>query len=249
MSIQGTENIISIKNLIKDFYIGDIVVHALRRIDIDIKKGEFVAIMGTSGSGKTTLLNIIGCLDKPTNGDYFLDNINVKNFSKNQLAELRNKKLGFVFQTYNLLPRTTALENVELPLLYSNTISHKKRKEKAIKALETVGLVDRMYHMPNQLSGGQQQRVAIARALVNNPVIVLADEPTGNLDTRTSFDIMDVFQKLNDKGITIALVTHESDIAEFATKNIKIKDGKIYKEYEVKNRKNANEILAKLPLD
>jgi putative ABC transport system ATP-binding protein len=205
--------------------------------------------MGASGSGKSTMLNIIGCLDKPTGGDYILDSTNISDLNKNQLAALRNIKLGFVFQTYNLLPRTTALENVELPLLYNKLIKSKERREKAKNALESVGLIDRMYHKPNQLSGGQQQRVAIARSLVNDPVVILADEATGNLDTRTSFEIMSLFQDLNNKGRTIVFVTHESDIARCATRNVIFKDGIILRESLVQDRINAQEMLASIPVE
>jgi putative ABC transport system ATP-binding protein len=193
------------------------------------------------------MLNILGCLDKPTSGDYFLDGVNVNTMDKDALARLRNKKLGFVFQSYNLLPRTTALENVELPLFYNSRVKGKERLERSVNALEAVGLKDRMDHMPNQLSGGQQQRVAIARSLVNNPVLILADEPTGNLDTRTSFEIMELFQDLNDKGRTIIFVTHETDIARFAKRNVLFRDGKIQKELMVTERLNAREILKTLP--
>jgi putative ABC transport system ATP-binding protein len=202
--------------------------------------------MGTSGSGKSTLLNILGCLDRPTSGEYYIDGTAVSQRSKDELSTLRNRKIGFVFQSYNLLARTSALENVELPLLYNNTISSKERKERAIKALEQVGLQDRMYHMPNQLSGGQQQRVAIARALVNDPVILLADEATGNLDTRTSYEIMSLFQSLNAEGKTIAFVTHESDIAVFTNRTIMLRDGHIVKDEPVQP-KSAREALGALP--
>jgi putative ABC transport system ATP-binding protein len=215
---------------------------------MDIMEGEFVAIMGTSGSGKSTMLNILGCLDKPTDGEYLLDNVNMGELNKNQLARLRNDKLGFVFQSYNLLPRTTALENVELPLYYNTQIRAKERRERAMHALDQVGLSDRFHHMPNQLSGGQQQRVAIARSLVNDPVVILADEATGNLDTRTSYEIMDLFQKLNGKGKTIVFVTHEADIARFMTKNIVFRDGRIQKETNVTNRFNASEMIKQLPV-
>jgi putative ABC transport system ATP-binding protein len=241
--------IIEIKHLRKDYHVGEVTVHALRGVDMIIHEGEFVAIMGASGSGKSTMLNILGCLDKPTSGDYLLDGINVNTMNKDALAKLRNKKLGFVFQSYNLLARTTALENVELPLFYNSSIRSKERKQAAINALEAVGLTDRMHHMPNQLSGGQQQRVAIARSLVNNPVLILADEPTGNLDTRTSFEIMELFQDLNEKGRTIVYVTHEPDIAKFATRNIMFRDGKIQRENYVTDRLSAKEILRTLPVE
>ena len=241
-------NIISVKQLKKDYYVGEVTVHALRKVDMDINTGEFVAIMGASGSGKSTMLNILGCLDKPTEGDYLLDGINMGKLNKNQLARLRNNKLGFVFQSYNLLPRTTALENVELPLYYNPKMKTKERKERAMHALDQVGLSDRSHHMPNQLSGGQQQRVAIARSLVNDPVVILADEATGNLDTRTSYEIMELFQELNAKGKTIVFVTHEPDIARFMTRNIIFRDGKIVKESMVTERLNATELIAKLPV-
>jgi putative ABC transport system ATP-binding protein len=242
-------SIIEIKNLRKDYHVGEVTVHALRGVELKINEGEFVAIMGASGSGKSTMLNIIGCLDKPTSGDYLLDGINVNTMNNDALARFRNKKLGFVFQAYNLLARTTALENVELPLFYNPKIRSRERKEAALRALEAVGLTDRMHHMPNQLSGGQQQRVAIARSLVNDPVLILADEPTGNLDTRTSFEIMELFQDLNDKGRTIVYVTHETDIARFATRNITFRDGKIQRESIISERLNAREILKTLPVE
>jgi putative ABC transport system ATP-binding protein len=241
--------IIEITNLKKDYHIGEVTVHALRGIDLKIQEGEFVAIIGVSGSGKSTMLNILGCLDKPTIGDYLLDGVNINTLNKKELARLRNRKLGFVFQSYNLLARTTALENVELPLFYNTKIKSRERKEAALMALEAVGLMDRIHHMPNQLSGGQQQRVAIARSLVNNPVLILADEPTGNLDTRTSFEIMELFQKLNEKGRTIVYVTHEPDIARAATRNVIFRDGKIQRESIVSERANATEILKSLPVE
>ncbi len=244
-----TKTIIEIKGLRKDYHIGEVTVHALRGIDMKIEAGEFVAVMGASGSGKSTMLNILGCLDTPTKGDYYLDGVNIRTLSKDDLARLRNQKLGFVFQAYNLLPRTTALENVELPLFYNPKIRSKERMERALKALEAVGLTDRMHHMPNQLSGGQQQRVAIARSLVNDPVMILADEPTGNLDTRTSFEIMELFQDLNKRGRTIVYVTHEPDIAKFATRNIVFRDGQILRENMVTERLFAAEILKTLPVE
>jgi putative ABC transport system ATP-binding protein len=224
-------------------------VHALKGIEMAVNEGEFVAIMGASGSGKSTMLNIIGCLDKPTEGKYILDGTNISDLNKNQLAALRNRKLGFVFQTYNLLPRTTALDNVELPLLYNSNVKARERKERAKNAIESVGLTDRMYHKPNQLSGGQQQRVAIARSLVNDPVVILADEATGNLDTRTSYEIMALFQDLNKQGKTIVFVTHEPDIARCATRNIIFKDGLILRETLVKDRIDALEMLASIPVE
>lgn len=241
------ETIIEIKNLRKDYHVGEVTVHALRGVDMKIEKGEFLAIMGVSGSGKSTMLNILGCLDTPTNGQYFLDSTDVKTLNKDELAKLRNLKLGFVFQAYNLLARTTALENVELPLFYNSKIRSKERRERSIAALEAVGLADRMDHMPNQLSGGQQQRVAIARSLVNDPVLILADEPTGNLDTRTSIEIMELFQDLNENGRTIVYVTHEADIAKFATRNVLFRDGKIQKELIVTDRLFAKDILKTIP--
>jgi putative ABC transport system ATP-binding protein len=242
-----SNTIIEIRHLKKDYHVGEVTVHALRGVDLQISRGEFVAIMGVSGSGKSTMLNILGCLDKPTSGDYLLDGVNVNTMNKDELARLRNKKLGFVFQSYNLLPRTTALENVELPLFYNSRVKSKERLERSVNALEAVGLKSRMGHMPNQLSGGQQQRVAIARSLVNDPVLILADEPTGNLDTRTSYELMELFQDLNDKGRTIVFVTHEPDIARFAKRNVLFRDGKIQKEQMVTERLNAREILKTLP--
>ncbi len=241
--------IIEVINLKKYFEVGDMVVQALKGVNLKIMKGEFVAIMGASGSGKSTMLNILGCLDKPTAGEYKLDGISVADLSRNQLAELRNEKLGFVFQSYNLLTRTSALENVELPLFYNDRIKSKERKERAIAALESVGLADRMHHMPNQLSGGQQQRVAIARSLVNDPVVILADEATGNLDTKTSYEIMELFQRLNsDKGKTIVFVTHEADIARLTSRNIIFRDGWVIKEQIVEDRLIASEMLKSLPV-
>lgn len=243
------KTIIEVKNLRKDFQVGDVIVHALRGINITIEEGEFVAIMGTSGSGKSTMLNILGCLDKPTSGEYLLDEMDISEMSKTQLALLRNRKLGFVFQSYNLLPRTSAIENVELPLLYNSTIKAKERKRIAIDAIKSVGLSSRMYHSPNQMSGGQQQRVAIARSLVNDPVVIFADEATGNLDTRTSYEIMALFQDLNKQGKTIVFVTHEPDIARFATRNIIFRDGHIIKEQLVSDRLDAHELLNNSPKD
>jgi putative ABC transport system ATP-binding protein len=211
--------LIILDKLVKTYVLGDYEIHALRGIDLIIKEGEFVAIMGPSGSGKSTLMNILGCLDRPTSGRYVLDSLDVSSLNRDQLAEIRNKKLGFVFQSFNLLSRTSAIENVELPLLYNGN-STKDKYQKAIKALEMVGLRDRANAVPNQLSGGQQQRVAIARALINEPAIILADEPTGNLDTRTSIEVMDILQMLNNNGITIVLITHEPDIASYPVETL-----------------------------
>ncbi|WP_053975865.1 ABC transporter ATP-binding protein [Mangrovimonas xylaniphaga] len=241
------KRIIEIEDLKRSFVMGNEVVHALKGISFDIKEGEFVTIMGSSGSGKSTMLNILGCLDKPSAGDYGLDGMLTNEMSKNQLAKIRNHKIGFIFQSYNLLARTTALENVELPLMYNSSVSSTERKESAISALNKVGLQERMYHTPAQLSGGQQQRVAIARALVNNPVVILADEATGNLDTRTSYEIMALFQDLNRQGKTIVFVTHEPDIAEFSQRTIVLKDGKIIKDALNSNVKDASEMLSLLP--
>jgi len=222
---------------------GDVEVNALRGINLRIDESEFVAVMGTSGSGKSTFMNILGCLDEPTSGEYYLDGENVGELSKDSLAKLRNLKIGFVFQSFNLLSRTSALENVELPLLYNSAISAKDRKERALKALQAVGLSDRAHHLPNQLSGGQQQRVAIARALVNDSVVIMADEPTGNLDSKTSVEVMEIFQNLNKKGITIVLVTHEPDIAAFTTRNVWFKDGSIIKDFRIEHPMVATEVL------
>ncbi|MCQ2265217.1 MAG: ABC transporter ATP-binding protein [Bacteroidales bacterium] len=225
--------ILKITNLKRIFRVGNEDVHALNGVTFSIERGEFVSIMGTSGSGKSTLLNILGCLDRPSEGEYCIDGLAVSSLSKKELSTLRNRKIGFVFQNYNLLARTTAVENVELPLMYNSEVSSKERRERAIEALVAVGLENRLMHMPNQMSGGQQQRVAIARALVNDPVILLADEATGNLDTRTSYEIMSLFQDLHDKGKTIAFVTHEPDIAVFTTRTIKLRDGKIIEDVSV----------------
>ncbi len=242
------KTIIKIDKLRREFIMGSEIVHALKGISFEIDEGEFVSIMGASGSGKSTLLNILGCLDKPTSGNYYLDSISVSELSKNELSTIRNRKIGFVFQSYNLLPRTSALENVELPLLYNHTISNKERSEMAIHALEQVGLTDRMGHTPSQLSGGQQQRVAIARALVNDPVMLLADEATGNLDTKTSYEIMNLFQELHAKGKTIVFVTHEPDIAVFTNRTIMLRDGLIIKDAAVKTT-SATAALESLPVN
>jgi putative ABC transport system ATP-binding protein len=243
------KTIIEVKNLKKEYDLGEVKVHALRGINLEIKEGEFVAIMGTSGSGKSTMLNILGCLDRPSSGEYIINGVPMNNLNKNELAGLRNTKLGFVFQSYNLLSRTSALENVELPLFYNPKIKAKERRERAITALESVGLADRMHHMPNQLSGGQQQRVAIARSLVNDPVVILADEATGNLDTRTSYEIMALFQKLNEEGKTIVFVTHEPDIARFTSRQVIFRDGHVISKELVKDRLSAAKMLAELPVE
>lgn len=238
--------IIKVNDLRRTFEVGSEKVHAVKGISFSIRQGEFVSIMGTSGSGKSTLLNILGCLDTPTAGEYYIDGMAVGKRTKDELSTIRNRKIGFVFQSYNLLSRTSALENVELPLLYNNEISASERRRRAVLALEQVGLQDRMDHMPNQLSGGQQQRVAIARALVNDPVIILADEATGNLDTRTSYEIMNLFQRLNADGKTIAFVTHESDIAAFTGRTIMLRDGHIQKDRAVETR-SAQQAIDALP--
>ena len=242
-----SKEIIKIENLKRDFIMGTETVHALRDVSFTIKEGEFVTIMGSSGSGKSTLLNILGCLDQPTSGIYEIDGVRVKEHSKNALATIRNEKIGFIFQSYNLLARTSALENVELPLLYNSKVSTEDRKKRAVNTLRMVGLEDRMDHTPSQLSGGQQQRVAIARSLVNNPVMILADEATGNLDTRTSYEVMSLFQELNKQGITIAFVTHESDIAAFSSRTVVLRDGHIIEDSQNANIQSASEELAKLP--
>jgi putative ABC transport system ATP-binding protein len=244
-----TNKILSIQNLKREFRMGAETVHALKGVSFDVEAGEFVTIMGSSGSGKTTMLNMLGCLDKPSDGAYLLDGVDVGKLSRNELAVLRNHKIGFVFQAYNLLARTTALENVELPLLYNSAISSKMRHERAVKALQAVKLGDRLDHLPNQLSGGQQQRVAIARALVNEPVMILADEATGNLDTRTSYEIMALFQELNQQqGKTIVFVTHEPDIAAFSSRTITLKDGKVVKDNRNEHVRSARDMLAALPV-
>ena len=239
--------LISVRHLTKTYEMGDVEVHALRGVSIDVHRGEFLAIMGASGSGKSTFMNIIGCLDVPTKGEYTLDGVNVGQLSRDRLARIRNEKIGFVFQGFNLLSRTSALENVELPMFY-RSLSNKVRRDKAMEALRVVGLADRSHHLPNQLSGGQQQRVAIARALVNDPSIILADEPTGNLDSRTSVEVMEILQKLNNNGITVMLVTHENDIAEFALRNVVFKDGKVKRDFPVEKRRDAAEQLKTMPV-
>ncbi|MFI5203346.1 MAG: ABC transporter ATP-binding protein [Flavobacteriales bacterium] len=240
--------VIEIQKLSRTFFAGSTPVRALRDISFKVEQGEFVAIMGHSGSGKSTLLNILGCLDKPNKGTYKLNGIDVSGMLPNDLASVRNTLIGFIFQSYNLLPRTTALENVELPLLYNPKIGAKERKKRATDALTEVGLADRINHKPNELSGGQQQRVSIARALVNNPVVIFADEPTGNLDTRTSFQIMDQFQKLNNAGKTIVIVTHEHDIALCCKRMVFFKDGEIIKDETITDRFIAEEKLKEMPV-
>lgn len=239
--------VIELQNIKRNFQVGDETVHALRGVSFTIREGEFVTIMGTSGSGKSTLLNTLGCLDTPTSGEYLLDGISVRTMSKPQRAVLRNRKIGFVFQSYNLLPKTTAVENVELPLMYNSSVSASERRRRAIEALQAVGLGDRLEHKSNQMSGGQMQRVAIARALVNNPAVILADEATGNLDTRTSFEILVLFQKLHAEGRTIIFVTHNPEIAQYSSRNIVLRDGQIKDDTINTQTQNAAEALAALP--
>jgi putative ABC transport system ATP-binding protein len=239
--------VIQLQDIHKTYHTGEVDVHAVRGVTLDIAQGEFVALMGASGSGKSTMMNIIGCLDRPTGGKYLLDGIDVSQLDRDVLADIRNQKIGFVFQGFNLLARTTALENVELPMLYTRQrLSGSSQRERALKALDTVGLADRADHKPNQLSGGQQQRVAIARALSNEPSLLLADEPTGNLDTRTSIDIMGVFQKLNDLGMTIVMVTHELDIAQYTKRMVVMRDGKVVGDTAVAKRLSAASELRRL---
>lgn len=240
--------VIELKDVKRDFIVGDEKVNALRGVSFKIHEGEFVTIMGTSGSGKSTLLNQLGCLDTPTSGEYLLDGVSVRTMSRRERAVLRNRKIGFVFQSYNLLPKTTAVENVELPLMYNSRISAKERQKRSIEALETVGLGDRLYHKSNQMSGGQMQRVAIARALVNNPAVLLADEATGNLDTRTSFEILVLFQELHAQGRTIIFVTHNPEIAQYSSRNITLRDGQIKSDTLNSNILSAKEALSKIPL-
>lgn len=239
--------VIELQNIKRNFQVGDETVHALRGVSFTIRESEFVTIMGTSGSGKSTLLNTLGCLDTPTSGEYLLDGISVRTMSKPQRAVLRNRKIGFVFQSYNLLPKTTAVENVELPLMYNSSVSASERRRRAIEALQAVGLGDRLEHKSNQMSGGQMQRVAIARALVNNPAVILADEATGNLDTRTSFEILVLFQKLHAEGRTIIFVTHNPEIAQYSSRNIVLRDGQIKDDTINTQIQNAAEALAALP--
>lgn len=249
--MEGNEQkkvVIELQNVKRNFIVGDEVVHALRGVSFKIHEGEFVTIMGTSGSGKSTLLNQLGCLDTPTSGEYILDGVHVRTMKRRDRAVLRNRKIGFVFQNYNLLPKTTAVENVELPLMYNSSVSAKERKERAVKALEMVGLGNRLYHKSNQMSGGQMQRVAIARALVNDPAVLLADEATGNLDTRTSFEILVLFQKLHAMGRTIIFVTHNPEIAQYSSRNITLRDGLIREDTLNSNILSAAEALPQLPL-
>jgi putative ABC transport system ATP-binding protein len=236
--------LVEVQDLKRSYLLGEIEVPALKGISLKVEQGEFIAVMGPSGSGKSTFMNILGCLDSPSSGSYILDGVDVSYMTSDALAEIRNVKLGFVFQGFNLLPRTSALENVELPMLYSRHIPHDEREERAIRSLEAVGLGKRIHHVPSQLSGGEQQRVAIARALVNEPALILADEPTGNLDTKTSFEIMAIFQKMNrEKGMTIIMVTHEPDIANFAKRFIMVRDGRILKDELVSNRQDAEQLI------
>ena len=241
------KKVIEIQNIKRNFQVGDETVHALRGVSFNINEGEFVTIMGTSGSGKSTLLNILGCLDTPTSGEYLLDDIPVRTMSKPQRAVLRNRKIGFVFQSYNLLPKTTAVENVELPLMYNSAVSASERRRRAIESLQAVGLGDRLEHKSNQMSGGQMQRVAIARALVNNPAVILADEATGNLDSRTSFEILVLFQKLHAEGRTIIFVTHNPELSQYSSRNIRLRDGQVIEDTTNPKILSAAEALAALP--
>ena len=247
MSEQEKKVVINLENIRRNFIVGDETVHALRGVSFKIYEGEFVTIMGKSGSGKSTLLNTLGCLDTPTSGEYYLDGVSVRKMSKNERAILRNRKIGFVFQSYNLLAKTTAIENVELPLMYNTKYNSKQRRDAAIQALQMVGLGDRLEHKSNQMSGGQMQRVAIARALVNNPAVILADEATGNLDSRTSFEILVLFQKLWKEGKTIIFVTHNPEIAQYSSRNIFLADGKVKDDTINTNILSAEEALAALP--
>ena len=239
--------VIELDNVRRNFLVGDETVHALKGVSFKIYEGEFVTIMGKSGSGKSTLLNQLGCLDTPSSGEYYLDGVSVRTMSRSERAVLRNRKIGFIFQNYNLLPKTTSVENVELPLMYNPSVTAEERKQRAIEALKAVGLGERLYHKSNQMSGGQMQRVAIARALVNNPAVILADEATGNLDTRTSFEILVLFQKLNAEGRTIIFVTHHPDIANYSSRNIELRDGHIISDEYNPHILSAAEGLAALP--
>ena len=245
--MENRKVVIELQDVKRDFIVGEETVHALRGVSFKIYEGEFVTIMGKSGSGKSTLLNQLGCLDTPTTGEYFLDGVSVRKMSKSQRAVLRNRKIGFIFQNYNLLPKTTSVENVELPLMYNAEVSARRRHEKAVEALKAVGLGDRLYHKSNQMSGGQMQRVAIARALVNDPAVILADEATGNLDTRTSFEILVLFQKLHSEGRTIIFVTHNPDIANYSSRNIMLREGRVISDDLNHNILSAEEGLAALP--
>lgn len=247
MTTDNRKTVIELQDVKRDFIVGNETVHALRGVSFKIHEGEFVTIMGKSGSGKSTLLNQLGCLDTPTSGEYLLDGISVRTMSRSQRAVLRNRKIGFIFQNYNLLPKTTSVENVELPLMYNAEVSAKERQQRAIDALTAVGLGERLYHKSNQMSGGQMQRVAIARALVNNPAVILADEATGNLDTRTSFEILVLFQKLHAEGRTIIFVTHNPDIANYSSRNILLRDGRVISDELNCNILSAAEGLAALP--
>ena len=237
------------EDICRDFIVGEETVHALRGVSFTISEGEFVTIMGSSGSGKSTLLNTLGCLDTPTSGEYWLDGISVRTMDKNRRATLRNRKIGFVFQSYNLLPKTTAVENVELPLMYNSSYSSSQRRQKAVSALEAVGLGDRLWHKSNQMSGGQMQRVAIARALVNDPAVILADEATGNLDTRTSFEVLVLFQKLHAEGRTIIFVTHNPEISRYSSRNITLRDGRVTGDVLNGNILDAAATLASIPVE
>ena len=241
--------VIELQDIRRNFQVGDEVVHALRGVTFSIMEGEFVTIMGTSGSGKSTLLNILGCLDTPTSGEYLLDGIPVRTMSKSQRARLRNRKIGFVFQNYNLLPKTTAVENVELPLMYNSRVSTSERRKRAVDALVAVGLGDRMEHKSNQMSGGQMQRVAIARALVNDPAVILADEATGNLDTRTSFEILVLFQRLHAEGRTIIFFTHNPEIAQYSSRNIRLRDGHVIEDTVNTRILSAQDTLSSIPMN
>jgi len=240
---------LAIRDITKVFDLGDVKVHALRGISLSVKRGEFVAVMGSSGSGKSTLMNILGCLDLPSSGDFLLDGTPVASLDRNRLADLRNEKIGFVFQGFNLLPRTTALENVELPLLYDRRQRIRQPQQNAVAALTRVGLGDRLHHHPNQLSGGQQQRVAIARALVNEPAIVLADEPTGNLDSHTTLEVLALFQQLNREGLTLVLVTHEAEVARYASRLVELRDGRVRRDEAVRAPRDAAADLTALPVE
>ena len=243
-----SSTVIAVKNLVKTYIVGEVEVRALRGVNLDVQRGEFLAVTGPSGSGKSTFMHIVGCLDRPTAGQYFLDGQDVSRMSKDALAAVRNRKIGFVFQGFNLLSRTSALDNVELPLLYGSGLRAAERHKRAMEMLGTVGLGNRADHHPNQLSGGQQQRVAIARALINNPSIVLADEPTGNLDSKTSIEVMDIFQRLNrERGITVVLITHEHDIAEYGSRIVSFRDGLVVADKPVQRRRLASDELAALP--